>query len=446
MADERTAVDPENEKLPVGDKANPAPEATSNGGNLNVEAAEFVPKAIDEEDIMSKLPIHHRSKLRGFYQAYNGEYVAYYVGALKTYNNRTGYGFLECKQSKKDWGGDVFIHKNNVPVPWTVGQPVEFAVQVNNRGQPQAFDCNWLPRLPLPNHQAKAGQMAGVTRPPAGGYATGSPSAPEVTAPPGLKSQAPVEQEEKEPRRLGTLKSFSQTSGYGFIKCDEVHQAHQRDVYLDKNLLPATSWRFGQLMEFSVYFNARGHPQARKVNWEPVPLTSPAEPPSWKRNFSEKTVDQLKRLLKLLHEKSVETAVVTAIDMQGADKAAEMDQEVDCVFFVLDRLADKPKEEVLKEIKDFVKMLFVLMLAKMLRTQVDKDRTEQLISWYEAVAASIQVLSDQVKQHIKDVIQNMNGHLKTASADNKHLMENAQLKGRLHDAFQKLKDKAEGGS
>lgn len=46
-----------------------------------------------------------------------------------------------------DWGVDVFVHKNNVPTPWNLGQPVEFAVQVNQRSQPQAYDCNWLPRL-----------------------------------------------------------------------------------------------------------------------------------------------------------------------------------------------------------------------------------------------------------------------------------------------------------
>eukprot|EP00438_Fugacium_kawagutii_P011580 Skav215977 [mRNA] locus=scaffold1856:20208:28741:+ [translate_table: standard] len=118
---------------------------------FNADAPAFMPRAETVEDIMPKLPQRHRAMLRGFYQAYNGEYISYYVGTLKTFNVKNGYGFIECRQAKVDWGVDVFVHKNNVPTPWTLGQPVEFAVQVNLKGQPQAYDCNWLPRLPQTN-------------------------------------------------------------------------------------------------------------------------------------------------------------------------------------------------------------------------------------------------------------------------------------------------------
>jgi cold shock CspA family protein len=97
----------------------------------------------------------------------SGEWVAYYVGSLKSFNNRTGYGFLECEMARTDWGSDVFIHKNFVPTPWNLGQPVEFAVTTNSRGQAQAVDVNWLPRLPinvLPIHAAVpvAGTLQGA--------------------------------------------------------------------------------------------------------------------------------------------------------------------------------------------------------------------------------------------------------------------------------------------
>jgi len=403
---------------------------------FNVEAPAFVPRAADDEDdLIHKLPAPHRARLRGFYQAYNGEYVAYYVGKLKTYNNKNGYGFLECKQSKKDWGGDVFIHKNNIPVPWNIGQPVEFAVNCNNRGQPQAFDCNWLPRLPQPQQQVPS-TPPGLAPAPAstGGYA----AAP--------KAEPKEEVENNEPRRFGTVKSFSQTSGFGFINCEEIQQAYQRDVYLDKSNIP-TNWRIGQFVEFTVGFNSRGQPQAKKMNWEPVPLTvSPAEPPTWKRNFSQTTVDQLKRLSRMLHEKSAETAVVTAIDLQGgsgasAEKLEDLDTEVDYVFFVLDRLGNK--EEVLKNVKDFVKMLFVLMLSKMLRTQVQRERTAQIISWYEAIAKTIQTASDSVKAHFPDVLAQINTHLKNAATENRHLAEEA-LSQPLQAAFALLKEKSKG--
>lgn len=426
--------------------------AADAAGNLNAEAPAFVPGTtaapnVEDDDVMSKLPAHHRSKLRGFYQAYNGEYVTYYVGRLKTYNSRTGYGFLECKQSKVDWGGDVFIHKNQIPVPWNVGQPVEFAVQCNSRGQAQACDCNWLPRLP--NLQAAPrGPVTLRADTLTAGYNATVPNAPK--AQPQAPESPKAKEEEKElnePRRLGTLKSFSQTQGYGFVACDEVNQAYKRDVYLDRTQMPpnSTDWRISQLIEFAVSFNARGHPQARRVNWEPVPLTqAPADPASWKRNFANATLDHLKRLLRLLHEKQVETAVVTAIDLQGgssqvADRVEDQDSDVDYVFFVLDRLGNK--EEVLKSIKDFVKMLFVLMLSKMLRTQGVRERTMQLISWYEAVAKTIQTSAESVRQHYQDVLAQINSHLKHASQENPDLQDQA-VSQPLQAAFQMLKDKA----
>jgi len=284
-----------------------------------------------------------------------------------------------------------------------------------------------------------------------GGYNAAAGNAQVAKASPALAPEAPkVKEEEKElnePRRLGTLKSFSQTQGYGFVACDEVTQAYKRDVYLDRTQMPvnSTDWRIGHTIEFSVSFNARGHPQARRVNWEPVPLTqAPADPSSWKRNFTQKTLDQLKRLLRLLHEKQVETAVVTAIDLQGgssqvAEKSEESDSDVDYVFFVLDRLGNK--EEVLKSIKDFVKMLFVLMLSKMLRTQIVRERTLQLISWYEAVAKTIQTSADSVRQHYQDVLAQINSHLKHASQENSDLQDQA-VSQPLQAAFQTLKDKA----
>jgi len=448
-------------------------------GRLSVDAPAFVPglpaAPVEEDaDLLTRLPMHHRSMLRGCYQAMTGEFVAYYVGSLKSYNNKTGYGFLECQQANTDWGGDVFVHKNQIGTRWTVGQPVEFAVSCNNRGQPQAFDCVFLPPLPqtrvvnpAPGVLLRQPQAAPAALAPAagsteasGGYATAQPPvAPDSASGAARTPDSPSkeltieEQELNEPRRLGTLKSFSPSQGYGFISCDEIQQAYQRDVYLDKSQLPtATSWRFGQCLEFAVSFNARGHPQARRVNWEPVPLTAVSDPssstiPSWQRNYSMQTVEKLKRLLRLLHEKTVETAVVTAIDLQGGSggaapgKPEEVDTEVDYVIFVLDRLSCE--EEVLKNIKDFVKMLFILMLSKMLRTQTRKDRTEHLIKWFQALSSTIKVSSESVKQHFQDVVAQINNHLKHASSENAHLADEA-LAQSLQAALGLLKEKAEG--
>eukprot|EP00913_Durusdinium_trenchii_P034329 g32119.t1 len=329
--------------------------------SFNVDAPAFQPRADPgTEDIMQKLQPRHKQMLRGFYQAYTGEYASYYVGQLKTFNVKNGYGFIECKQAKADWGVDVFVHKNNVPTPWTLGQPVEFAVQMNQRGQPQAYDCNWLPRLP------QTSIVTPGTVPVVAGKGPYSGSTPAQAADSKDKEKEKEKEEieeslSNEPRRLGTLKSYSSQHGYGFIACTETHQAYKRDVYLDKSQVGAT-WQWNQLLEFSVSFNDRGQPQARQVNWEPVPLTGVQQAPTAKRThiakrkavtFAAKTIDQLKRLLKLLHEKNNETAVVTAIDLQGGSGATETNQDdpdVDYVFFVLDRLGNK--EDALKSIKE----------------------------------------------------------------------------------------------
>jgi cold shock CspA family protein len=428
---------------------------------LSAEATPFVPPAAaDDSDIIARLPAHFRSRLRTCYQAPNGEYVSYYVGKLKSYNNRTGYGFLECKQAKADWASDVFIHKSLVPVPWNIGQMVEFAVYCNSRGQPQATDCLWLPRLPQNPVQVPASgsgsTLSAPPRPTASAILAGGAPARAESATDGIRFSASTpaaKPELDEPRRLGTLKSFSSSQGYGFLACDEVLQAYSRDTYVDKSQMPTTTnWRMGQTIEFSVSFNSRGHPQARRVNWDPIPLLpsrDQASIPIQQRTVLPATTEKLKKLLRLLHDKQVETAVVTAIDLQGgsgasnAAKSEDQDSDVDYVIFVLDRLG--PEEDVLKQIKDFVKMLFILMLAKMMRTQVRKDRTEQLIKWFQGLATTIQVSSDSVKQHFQDVVTQISNHLGTATTENADLSDPV-LSKILSESFQTLKAKAAGGT
>ncbi|CAE8713557.1 unnamed protein product, partial [Polarella glacialis] len=249
--------------------------------------------------------------------AMTGEFVAYYVGSLKSYNNRTGYGFLFtfCRAQSFDvfkmWPVPFasltgmalvqdFVLRQQIGVIDTYETQVLIIVVVSHSlaaARPQAAPAALAP-------------AAGSTE-ASGGYATAQPPvAPDSASGAARTPDSPSkeltieEQELNEPRRLGTLKSFSPSQGYGFISCDEIQQAYQRDVYLDKSQLPtATSWRFGQCLEFAVSFNARGHPQARRVNWEPVPLTAVSDPssstiPSWQRNYSMQTVEKLKRLLR----------------------------------------------------------------------------------------------------------------------------------------------------
>ena len=84
-------------------------------------------------------------QLRGSYQdEVTKEWVPYLVGKLRSFSAENGFGFIECPDALERFGADVFVHKNEVPSPWRIGQVVEFAVKTNARGQPQARDVLWL--------------------------------------------------------------------------------------------------------------------------------------------------------------------------------------------------------------------------------------------------------------------------------------------------------------
>lgn len=434
-------------------------------------------------DPKSRIPPNLRHHLRECYQTQNGELIAYYVGTLKSYNSRNGYGFIDCPQAKRDWGADVFVHKNSVPNPWNVGQFVEFSVVTNNKGQPQAWDCNWLPRpktaATVPRSPAPNGTAAQPTQQPAAAsapaVATASPdglssqgaqtggeaqsSSSSTFLRPELQAPAPPPLLAAEPRKLGTLKSFSNAQGYGFISCQEVTNAFGRDVYLDKSQLPPTppGWKLGQNLEFSVSTNSKGQPQARGLNWDPIPvipLHDPRQAPPQQaeipahRGFKPQTLDRLKKLLKMLYEKNYETVLVTAIDFQGGSSAGAPDSkgetvdiDVDYVSFTLDRMG--AEKDAVALIKDFVKMLLLLMLAKMLRTHTNPVRVDKIIRWFEALTVAIQISGENVQEHFEGVVDQILNHLKTAYESNPPLTQQEAHMARLEAVSKTLKDKLE---
>jgi len=430
------------------------------GTNLNVDAPTFVPggggggglaatEVTDESDIISKLPNGYKMLLRQQFMAPNGECVTYYVGRLKSFNNQKGFGFLSCKQSKADWGVDVFIHKNFVPQPWHIGQPVEYAVTLNGRGQPQALDVNWLPRLPeAPKPGAirvPQGPPAAVGRPatPGGGVvATGSACTGGTGDPAGSAAattasahRAPVQK--KVERYIGTLKSYSVAQGYGFVACEELFQSHKRDVYLDRSQVPTEGWRLGMCLEFGTTLNQKGNPQARSVVWDPIPLVpgmSGAQgtaPAADQRVFSSATLSKVKKLLGHLNDPNEqrEVAVVTAIDFQGVTSAKdsdEADRDIDYVAFVLDRLGDNMADAA-SCLKDFVKMLLLLIC-------------KALIKWFKVLTETINPHGDDVAFHFGAVAQQIHSHVDSALREDLAFADKAVAQ-MLKDANQMLAQK-----
>lgn len=62
-----------------------------------------------------------------------------YQGRLRAFNDKKGFGFIECKETMQEFGRDVFIHRAQMVESgiW-VGQEVYFEVELNKQGHPQA--------------------------------------------------------------------------------------------------------------------------------------------------------------------------------------------------------------------------------------------------------------------------------------------------------------------
>lgn len=286
-----------------------------------------------------------------------GWWVPYYTGTLKSFNVRSGYGFLECAETFDIYKTDVYIHKNNVPVPWHIGQTVEFMVHQNKHGQPQAQDCLWLPSHAAADEKAKEAKLDG--------------SGAAVAA----------------PFFFGTLKSYSSSQGYGFIASDEMLEQHACDVYLDRGQLPTSGqFRLGQAVEFQVGYTKRGQPQARFVNWDPVPqLPRPfrAIDASGPWVAESQGVKGFTRILTLLREGELTTAVKAAIELQ------ESSEVVDYLSYTLDRLPP-PSPEAVGQLEGPTLAALLMALSKLHRAhRLAGERVKANMSWCQVLASSL---------------------------------------------------------
>jgi len=315
---------------------------------------------------------------KGYFNQELGWWVPYYVGTLKSFNMRTGYGFIACAETLSIYRTDIYIHKSQVPVPWKIGAFVEFAVSQNSRGQPQATDAYWLPLTPTQEQESKEQQVKAASA---------------------VGSSAPIRK-----RHMGTLKSYSKMQGYGFITSEDINEQNSCDVYLDRGQLPAdgSPWQFGQAVEFDVTYNHRGQPQARNVNWNPLPRmpldatagvpgavsSGPAPVNLLPANLQTAGQQNLRNCSKIhnLLRSDRSAAVKLAIEMQ------ENSDIVDYISFVLDRLG---QPETASELVGNATALLLLAIAKMLRKSVaDADRAAQHLAWCEAIAESLSKNTD----------------------------------------------------
>lgn len=64
----------------------------------------------------------------------------FYVGVLRTFSPKDGYGFIQCPALRKGFDRDIYIHKAELPEGASCGCSVSFRLHINAKGQPQARD------------------------------------------------------------------------------------------------------------------------------------------------------------------------------------------------------------------------------------------------------------------------------------------------------------------
>mmetsp|Transcript_57451 Transcript_57451/g.122216 ORF Transcript_57451/g.122216 Transcript_57451/m.122216 type:complete len:161 (+) Transcript_57451:168-650(+) len=70
---------------------------------------------------------------------HEGVEIGNYVGTVKSFNDKTAYGFIDCPDLKEEYNHDVFLlgtDRNGA----NVGDGVSFTAFLNNMGKPQAKD------------------------------------------------------------------------------------------------------------------------------------------------------------------------------------------------------------------------------------------------------------------------------------------------------------------
>mmetsp|Transcript_49515 Transcript_49515/g.78382 ORF Transcript_49515/g.78382 Transcript_49515/m.78382 type:complete len:393 (+) Transcript_49515:157-1335(+) len=140
-----------------------------------------------------------------------------FFGTMKTINAEKGWGHIECEALKKLYGKDVFVMKSNLEnIELAVGQDVHFNVAQGPKG-PHAVNLSPFVGQPV------SGQT----------YS-------------------------------GTIKSFNETKGWGFVDSETARQVYKQDVFLHMKELSGGIPRVGDQVQFAVDI-AGGRPAAKSV-------------------------------------------------------------------------------------------------------------------------------------------------------------------------------------
>lgn len=167
--------------------------------------------------------------------------VGEFNGTIKSFSANTGYGFIDCPDLMAQFGKDTFLVADDLST-FSVGDEVRFDAYFNLKGNPQARNLRDRRRLRRGGGKSRR-DVAPWTK---------------ASAEPDSAVEGPTIGQ-----FVGTIKSFSMNTGYGFIDCNDLRADFEKDTFLRGDDIGDFSE--GDKVRFDAYLNPKGNPQARNL-------------------------------------------------------------------------------------------------------------------------------------------------------------------------------------
>jgi len=191
-----------------------------------------------------------------------------FQGRIKSFNDNTGYGFIECDQTMKMYGKDMFVSKVALPGGTAnKGDQVTFDVTEDSSGW-RATDVKFDSK----SHDTRGGYRephAAIL--PSVGWNTGEWGG-------GGAGRGGIAG-----NYVGIVKSYNQVKGWGMITCDATNRQYGKDMFFMKRDVPGGNVIAGHTVRFSVVMDYNG-PVAKDIQFLgaqysnasiPMPMQSP---------------------------------------------------------------------------------------------------------------------------------------------------------------------------
>jgi cold shock CspA family protein len=179
-------------------------------------------------------------------------YAPSFVGIVKSFNPKSGWGMIECEMTYRLYGKDVFFGTSVAPYGAERGEQVRFSVKQEAKG-PAAIEVT---PLRLMQAYPPAAPQVPMYAPPQMVYGGNMKGAPPPVG----------KQPSKDHVYIGSVKSFNEEKGWGHIACEGTKKIYNKDVFLMKREVEAVggSIPLGSLISFKVQSDGKG-PKATDI-------------------------------------------------------------------------------------------------------------------------------------------------------------------------------------